>query len=51
MAPGSVAVIEAGAGHAFAEAALVEKILFDAPELLVEKVIGLVNEAHCDVGI
>jgi hypothetical protein len=26
-----------------------EEILFDAPELLVEKVIGLVNDAHKDV--
>ncbi len=38
---------EAGAGHAFAQATFVEKILF---EPLVEPVTGLVNEADDDIG-
>lgn len=47
---GPMAGGETGAGHAFAEAALFEKIAFEPPELLVEQVVGLVNEADEDVG-
>jgi hypothetical protein len=42
--------LKACAGHAFAKAALGKKILFEPPELPVEQVIGLVNEADEDVG-
>lgn len=37
-------------GHAFAEAALLDEFLFEAADLLVEEVVGLVEEADCDVG-
>ena len=40
---------EAGAGHAFAQAAFLEKIALQAPELLVKQVVGLVNQADEDV--
>ena len=42
--------MEAGAGHAFAEVALGKKILLEPPELLVEQVVRLVNQADEDVG-
>jgi hypothetical protein len=42
--------LEAGAGHAFAKAALGKKILLEPPELLVEQVVSLVNEADEDIG-
>ena len=42
--------MEAGASHAFAEAALGKKILLEPPELLVEQVVSLVNEADEDIG-
>ena len=45
-----VAVREAGAGHALAQAALVQEILFQSAELLVEQVVGLVDQADGDVG-
>jgi len=41
---------ETGAGHAFAEAALLEEVLFEPADLLIEEVIGLVDEADDDVG-
>ena len=41
---------EAGAGHALAEAAFGEEVLFEPPELLIEEVVGLVNETDDDVG-
>ncbi len=41
---------EAGSGHAFAQATFVEKILLEPLELLVERVVGLVNETNEDVG-
>ena len=41
---------EAGAGHAFAEAAFLQEILFEPPELLVEQVVGLVDQANKNVG-
>ena len=42
--------LEAGAGHAFAEAALGQKILLEPPELLVEQVVSLVDKADEDIG-
>ena len=43
-------MFEAGAGHAFAEAAFFEEVFFEAADLLVEEVVGLVDEADGDVG-
>jgi len=37
--------LEAGTGDALAEAAFMEKILFQSLELLIEKVAGYFNEA------
>jgi hypothetical protein len=37
------AVVEAGAGHAFAEAAFAHKIFFQPADQLVKKVVGLVD--------
>ena len=45
-----VAALQTGAGHAFAQAALLEKVLLQPAELLVEKVVRLVDEAKGDVG-
>jgi len=45
-----VPVIEAGAGHALAQAALFQEILFQSAELLVNEVVGLMNQADGDVG-
>ena len=50
MEDGTVAAIEAGAGHALAEAALFEEIFFEAEELPVEEVVRLVDEADHGVG-
>ena len=41
---------EAGAGHAFAQAALLEKGLFQLAKLLIQEVVGLVDQANEDVG-
>jgi hypothetical protein len=39
--------LQAGAGHAFAEAAFFEEILFEPADLLlVEEVVGLVDQAN-----
>jgi hypothetical protein len=40
---------EAGARHAFADAAVFEEVLFEAAELLIEQVVGLVDQADGDV--
>lgn len=45
-----VAVLEAGLGHVFAEAAFFDEVFFEAAYLLVEEIVGLVNEANGDVG-
>ena len=45
-----VPVSEAGAGHAFAQAALLQEIPLQSAELLVYQVIGLVNQADGNVG-
>ena len=37
------AASQSGAGHALAQAALFQKILFQPAQLLVEQIIGLVN--------
>lgn len=37
-------MVEAGAGHAFAEAAFLDKVRFQAANQLVEEVVGLVEE-------
>src|SRR5438105_355173 len=41
---------EAGAGHALAQAAFSQEILLQSPELLVEEVIGLVDQTDENVG-
>src|SRR5712671_1990364 len=46
---GLVAILQAGAGHALAQAALFEEILLQTAKLLVNQVIGLVDEAERDV--
>jgi len=43
-------VREAGAGHALAQAALFEKIFYQPAELLVNQVIGLMNQADGNLG-
>ena len=45
-----IPVSEAGAGHAFAQAAFFEKILLQPAELLVNQVVGLVDQADRNVG-
>ena len=45
-----VSVVEADAGHAFAEAALFDEILFEVGELVVNEIFGLVDKANGDVG-
>lgn len=40
---------EAGAGHAFAEAAGLEEFLFELPELLIEQIVRLMDQADEDV--
>ena len=41
---------EAGAGHALAQAAFVQEIAFQAPELAVEEVGGYFDQAHDHIG-
>jgi valyl-tRNA synthetase len=41
--------LQPGAGHSFAEAAFLEKSLLQSAKLLVEKVVGLVEEADEDI--
>ena len=41
---------EAGAGHAFAQAAFFEEILLQPPELPVEEVVGHFNQTHNHIG-
>lgn len=45
-----LAIVEAGFGHLFADAAFLDEVLFEAAALLVEEVVGLVDEADGDVG-
>lgn len=45
-----IAVVDAGAGHAFAEAALLNEVLLKAAELLVNQIVGLMNKADGNVG-
>ena len=45
-----IPVFEAGAGHAFAEAAFLHEVFFEPADLLVEEVVGLVDDADRDVG-
>ena len=47
---GLMALLKARVSHAFPEAALGDEILFQAAELLVEKVVGLVDKAERDIG-
>jgi hypothetical protein len=42
---------EPGTGHALAQAAFLEEIPFEALELLVEQVVGLVDEANKDLEV
>ena len=41
---------ETDAGHAFAQAPLFDEVLFQTAKLLVEQVVGLMNQADRDVG-
>lgn len=45
----AVAVVEAGAGHALAEAAFFDEVFFQALDLAIEEVVCLVDEADRDV--
>jgi hypothetical protein len=44
------AVFETGAGHTLVQAALFEKVVLQAEELLVHQIVGLVDETDRDVG-
>lgn len=44
-----VPILEAGLGHSLADAAVFDEVFFEAAALLVEEVVGLVNEADDDV--
>ncbi len=44
------ATLQAGGGHALAQSAVREEVFFQAADLLVEEVVGLVDEAKGDVG-
>jgi hypothetical protein len=41
---------QSGPGHALPQAAFFEEVLFESPELLVEQVVGLLDQAKDDVG-
>ena len=43
-------IVEAGFGHLFADAAFLDEVFFQPPSLLVEEVVGLVDEADEGVG-
>ena len=47
---GTGAGLEAGAGHALAQAAFFEEISLETAELLVEEIVRLMDEADEDVG-
>ena len=47
---GAVAVLEPDAGHALAQAALFDKLFFQGLELLIDEIIGLMNQANGNVG-
>ena len=44
------AVVESGFGHLLADAAFFDEVLFQPAALLVEQVVGLMDEADGDVG-
>lgn len=46
----AIAMGESGAGHPLAEATLLNECLLELAELVVEEVVGLVDEAEGDVG-
>ena len=46
----SMTARDAGAGHAFAEAAFGQEITLQSTELSVQKEVGLVDEADEDIG-
>src|ERR1700677_5046198 len=46
---GLVPVLYAGTGHALAQTALFDEVLLEAAEVLVDQIIGLVDEAEGDV--
>ena len=45
-----VTVVEAGAGHLLADAAVLDEVFFELADLLVEEVVGLVDQAERNVG-
>ena len=45
-----VPVVQAGAGHLLADAAIFDEVFFEAADLLVEEVVGLVDEVESNVG-
>lgn len=44
-----VARLQAGAGHLFADAARFEEVAFQRANLLVQQVVGLVDEVNCNI--
>ena len=45
----SLPVVDAGFGHLFLEAAFFDEVVFEALDLLIEEVVGLMGEAEGDV--
>ena len=45
-----LSIVEAGFGHLLADAAFFDEVLLQSPALLVEEVVGLMDEAEGDVG-
>ena len=43
------AMFQTGLRHAFAQATLFNKLLLQSLQLLIQQVVGLVNQANCDV--
>ena len=41
---------EAGAGHSLAESSFIEEVFFKPSDLLVEQIVGLVDQADDDIG-
>jgi hypothetical protein len=46
----TIANPHSGTGHALAETAFRQEILLKPADLPVEQIVGLVNQANCDVG-
>lgn len=46
----AIAMGQPGAGHSFAKAAFLHEVFFQAADLPVEEVVGLMDDADGDVG-